>query len=537
MTTAPAVDVKDAPALSHRTIMVIFSGLMICLFLSTLDQTIVATILFNIVHDIGGTNGLSLASWVVTTYLLASTAVTPLYGKISDQFGRRPVYLVAVCLFVVGSVLCAFAQNMPELLVFRCIQGLGGGGLTSLAFTIMGDLLSPRERGKYQGLFYGVFTLGTAAGPLAGGLLSPHTIFGASGWRLAFFVSVPFGLVAMLLIAVLLRLPNKRRPHNVDYVGMALSIIGVTALLLVTSWGGHEFAWTSPLIIGLAIVGVVILVAFVGWERRAPEPVIPIALFRNPIFSVSNSIALIMGVCTTGVLTFVALFLQVINNDSPTVAGLSLLPLMVGLLFVSIVTGWLITKTGRYKIFPIIGLAVAAVGLVLLSRLDEKTTVLERDLYMTVIGIGMGMVMQVLTVSVQNSVERKDLGAATAVNPFARAMGGAFGTTLFGALLANQVARSVTRSLNGQPLPDGYKPTELPTVSAVHSWPAPTQVIYSHAFADALSVMCLTAAGFVVVAFILSLFLKELPLRTSTAAPAKAAPSAQPSSATAPAKV
>ncbi|AGL15961.1 MDR family MFS transporter [Actinoplanes sp. N902-109] len=531
----PPAPEPQQDGMSRRATMIVLSGLMLCLFLSTLDQTIVATALYQILTDIGGAEGLGQASWLVTAYLITSTATTPLYGKLSDLYGRKRVYLVAIALFMIGSALCGLAQNLPELITFRALQGVGGGGLTSLAFVVIGDLFSPRERGKFMGYIYGVFMLGTAAGPLIGGVFADHdTVLGADGWRWIFYANVPFGVAALALIIGFLRLPATRREHRIDFLGALLVAGGATTLILGAAMGGREYSWDSPVIIGLFAASLVQVAIFIWWERRAAEPVMSMKLWNNSIFSVTNALALIIGVASTGVLTFLALFLQVVNGDSPTEAGISLLPLMIGLLATSIITGRLITRTGRYKIFPIIGTAIALAGMILLASLDENTTVLARDLYLALIGIGMGLVMQVLTVAVQNSVERKDMGAATSANPFFRAMGGAVGTAVFGAILASRVSSYVTSELGTDRLPDGSGTSTVPAPSVVHGWPANVQGIFTDAFVHAMSIVCWTAAGFLTVAFVLTWLLKEVPLRT--AAPAAQAAKAAPAAAVAPAK-
>lgn len=390
-----------------------------------------------------------------------------------------------------------------------------------------------------MGYIYGVFAAGTAAGPLIGGLFADQdTILGAPGWRWIFYANIPFGLIAIAIITIFLKLPVVRRPHKIDFLGAFLVVAGVTAIIMATALGGNEFAWSSPTIIGLGAAGVVLVVLFAVWERKASEPIQSMALWRNSIFTVTTLIAFIMGVASTGILSFVALFLQIANGDS-TEAGISLLPLMLGLLFTSIITGNLITKTGRYKIFPVIGMLISCGGLVLLSRLDEHTSVVVRDLYMAVIGIGMGLVMQVLTVAVQNSVERKDMGAASAANPFFRAMGGALGTAAFGSILAARVTHHVTDGLNGRQLPGGVSLTSLPSPTEVRAWPADIQTIFTDAFVKAMSELSLIAAGFVAAGFVLVLFLKELPLKgaapAKAAAPAQAGPASPTANSTAPA--
>lgn len=492
----------------------VFSGILICLFLSTLDQTIVATGLYRIIGDIGQqSGGLGEASWIITAYLLASIASTPLYGKISDIYGRKPVYLFSIAVFTLGSVLCGFAQDLPQLIALRALQGIGAGGLQSLAFVIVGDVVAPRERARYQTLFFAVFTVGGIAGPLIGGaFVDAGTILGAEGWRWIFFANIPFSAGALALIGLFMRLPKPGVKHKIDFVGAVLSVAGVVSLLLVTAWGGREYAWGSATILGLASAGVVLLAVFVWWERRTPEPILPPHLFRNSIFTVSSALALIMGVTSTGVLAFLALYLEGARDTSPTAAGLGLLPLMLGLLFSSFFSARLIARTGRYRLYPIIGFAVSGIGMLLLSQLDENTSDVLRALYLAVVGVGMGFGVQVLTVAVQNSVERKDMGVATAANPFFRAMGGSFGTALFGAILTSTLISTLTDSLHGRPLPGGEPLSSIPSVTQVHTWPTATQDAFKHALSEGWSQVCLVAAGFLAAGFILSFFLKEVEL-------------------------
>lgn len=510
--------VPEAP-MAPRALRLVFGGILICLFLSTLDQTIVATALYGIIGDIGQqSGGLGQASWIITAYLLASIASTPLYGKISDIYGRKPVYLFSITVFMVGSVLCGLAHDLPQLIALRGLQGIGAGGLQSLAFVIVGDVVAPRERARYQTLFFAIFTVGGVAGPLIGGIfVDAGTLLGAAGWRWIFFANIPFSVAALALIGLFMRLPKPRVNHKIDFLGAALVVGGVVSLLLVTVWGGRQYAWSSGQVIGLAAAGVVLLALFVWWERRTAEPILPPHLFRNSIFTVSSVLALIMGVTSTGVLAFLALYLEGARDSSPTAAGLGLLPLMLGLLLSSFFSARLIAKTGRYRLYPIIGFAVSGVGMLLLSLLDENTADIYRVLYLAVVGVGMGFGVSVLTVAVQNSVERKDMGVATAANPFFRAMGGSFGTALFGAILTSTLVSSLTESQHGQPLPGGKALSSIPSVTEVHSWPAGVQEAFKHALSQGWSQVCLVAAGFLAVGFVLSFFLKEVELSSAPA--------------------
>ncbi|KAA9378077.1 MFS transporter [Microbispora cellulosiformans] len=507
------VEAAEAAPMAAGALRLVFGGILLCLFLSTLDQTVVATALYGIIADIGRSSGLGQASWIITAYLLTSIAATPLYGRLSDLYGRKPVYLVSISVFMVGSILCGLAGNMPELIVLRGLQGIGAGGLQSLAFVIVGDVVAPRERARFQTLFFAVFTIGGIAGPLIGGLfVSAGTLLGAAGWRWIFFANIPFSLTALALIGVFMRLPRPGLRHKIDVLGAVLVVAGVVSLLLVSVWGGQEYAWSSPQIIGLIVCGLLLLAAFVWWERRASEPILPMHLFRDSIFTVSSVLALVMGVTSTGVLAFLALYLEGAKDASPTEAGLGLLPLMLGLLLTSFFSARLIAKTGRYRPFPIAGFAVSGIGMVLLSLLDENTSGVIRSLYLAVVGMGMGLGIQVLTVAVQNSVERKDMGVATAAGPFFRAIGGSFGTALFGAILTTTLVADLRTSLNGQRLPSGRDVSSIPPVGEVHSWPAGIRAAFTHALTHGWSLVCLVAAGFLAAGFVLSWFLKEVEL-------------------------
>ncbi|MDP9241398.1 MAG: MFS transporter [Actinomycetota bacterium] len=429
MTAAPSAGTVhgEPPQMTHRQIMVVMSGLMLGVLLAALDQTIVSTALPRIVGEF---KALEHLSWVVTAYLLTSTASTPLYGKISDLYGRKPVFQFAIVVFLIGSILCGLAQSMGQLIAFRAIQGLGAGGLMVMAITIIGDVIPPRERGRYQGYFGGVFGVASVLGPLLGGYFTDHLT-----WRWIFYVNVPVGIAALFVVAAVLKMPHTRREHKIDYAGSALLVAAVSCLLLVTVWGGRQYAWTSAMIIALTAVGLVLSAAFVVREHYATEPILPLALFRNRVFSVANAITFIVGLAMFGGIVYIPVYLQIVKGRSPTESGLLLLPLMAGLLFASIGSGRIISRIGRLKIFPIIGTALMAVSLVLLSRLSVDTSQLIISADLVILGLGLGCVMQVLILAVQNAVDRRDMGAATSSTAFFRTLGGAFGTAIFGAVL------------------------------------------------------------------------------------------------------
>src|SRR4051794_34633192 len=486
---------------------------MLGMFLAALDQTIVSTALPTIVGELGGLNHLS---WVVTSYLLASTASTPLYGKLGDMLGRKPVFLFAVIVFLIGSVLSGLSQSMGELIAFRAIQGLGAGGLMVGAQAIIADVVPPRERGRYMGLIGSVFAVASVAGPLLGGFLV-ETI----SWRWVFYVNLPIGIVAVLIIVFKLHLHVPHHRHAIDFLGAALLTAGVCCLILVTTWGGNEYPWGSSTIIGLAIAGVVLILAFLVQERRAPEPIIPLNLFRSTVFSVASSLGFVIGLAMFGAIIFIPLFLQLVYGVSPTSSGLRMLPLMAGLLSASILSGRAISRIGRYKPFPIAGTAVTTLGMFLLSRLDVDTPPWLASVFMLVVGIGIGLTMQVLVLAVQNCAPPQDVGVATSAATFFRSMGGSLGVALFGAIFATRlgdelaslppdVAAKFSGGVNISP-------------AQVHALPAATLNQFLEAFVHALSPVFLVGAAMTLVAFGLSFALKEVPLRSSNRASAELA--------------
>ena len=439
--TQPDTATTSPPAMEHREILAVLSGLMLGMFLAALDQSIVSTALKTIVTDLGGAEHVS---WVVAAYLITSTVSTPLYGKISDLYGRKPVYQFAIGVFLLGSVVAGLSQNMLMLIVARAIQGLGGGGLLSLAFTIIGDMVSPRERGRYQGYFGAVFGLSSVAGPLLGGLLT-DTI----GWHWIFFVNVPVGVLAWLVVGARLNLPFTRREHHIDYLGALTLVAGVGAALLVTQWGGQQYAWASGRILGLSAASVLLLGAFLLVERRSPEPILPLRLFRNRTFSLVNAAQFIIALGMFGAIIYVPFYLQLVRGHSATEAGLLMIPVMVGILATSISSGLMISRIGRWKPFPVAGTAVFTVGLALMASITTTTSIWVLSAYLAVIGAGLGLTMQTLVLAVQNDSDPAELGVATSSVAFSRSLGGAIGTAIFGAIVT--AGTRFTTSPGGQP--------------------------------------------------------------------------------------
>ena len=490
---------------THRQIMVILSGLMTGMLLAALDQTIVSTALPTIVGDLGGLQHLS---WVVTAYLLASTASTPLYGKISDLYGRKPVFRFAIVVFLIGSALAGLSTQMWELIGARAIQGLGAGGLMALAFAIIGDVIPPRERGRYQGYFGAVFAVSSVAGPLLGGFFVEHL-----SWHWIFFINIPLGIVALVVTDRALHgLRHVRREHSIDYLGAGLLVAGVSTLLLGLVNGG-DAGWASAQTIGLLGGGLLLSAAFLLWEARAAEPILPLRLFRNRIFSVSSGIGFAIGFAMFGAIVFLPVYLQIVRGVSPTQSGLELLPLMAGLFTASVISGRRITTTGRYKRFPIAGTAITAVGLALLSTLGSDTPYWRTALFMLTLGVGIGLVMQVIVLAMQNSVDPRDMGVATSSATFFRSLGGTFGTALFGTILTNRLASELAQRLPAAAL-HGVNTSQLTgSPQVIAALPAAVREPVISSFVAALSTVFESAVPVVLLAFALTWFLQEIKLR------------------------
>jgi EmrB/QacA subfamily drug resistance transporter len=494
-------------ALTHRQILVVFSGLMAGMLLAALDQTIVSTALPTIVGELGGLDHLS---WVVTAYLLTTTASTPLYGKLSDIYGRRLMFQSAIVIFVVGSMLCGLSQDMLQLIVFRGIQGVGAGGLMAMAFAIIGDVIAPRERGRYTGYLGAVFAVASVAGPLLGGFFVDNLT-----WRWVFYVNVPIGALALVVTSSVLRLPFARRDHEIDFLGAALLVAGVSALLLGLVWGGSEYPWGSPTIVGLFCGSAVLTAVFLWWESRTPEPILALRLFRGRVFTTGVSLSFLLGAAMFGAIVFLPLFLQVATGASATNSGLLLLPLMAGIMFTSILSGRVIAKTGHYRKWPIAGMGIAGIGMYLLSTMDPQTGRGLSSLYMVVLGVGMGMVMQVLVLAVQNGATFEDLGVVTSSVNFFRSLGGSFGVSIFGVLFATLLDDKLAELVPPGALGSAGLNPEALTASPqqIHALPPDILVPVTQAMAESITAIFLWTVPILVIGVIIALALPELPLR------------------------
>lgn len=503
---------------SHAEIMVVVTALMLALLLSALDQTIVATALPKIASEL---HGLSKLSWVATAYLLTSAVSTPLYGKIGDMFGRKKIFQFSIVVFLLGSMLCGLSSSMNQLIIFRAFQGLGAGGLISLVFAIIGDVIPPRQRGKYQGYFGAMFGLASVIGPLLGGFFAnSNSILGVSGWRWIFYVNLPIGIIALIVIATRLHLPKRRLEHKIDYVGAGLIAFASTCLILLSVWAGVNYAWGSWQIISLAIAGIVGFVLFIINELKVSEPIIPMKLFRDNIFSVSIILSFITGVVFFAAILYIPEYQQVVRGYSPIKSGLLTIPLVFGLFLASLTTGRLITKFGHYRPYPIIGTVILMIGLFLFSLLSLHTSNLTLSIWMIVLGIGVGAILQVPTLAVQNSVPFEQMGAGTATATFARTIGSSFGGAIFGTILISRLNYHIKQLLPSNLVHGGHalsiNASSLSSGQASLSvLPKPIQSIILHSFVLSFRNMFIYALILSGVLLIISFFLKEAPLRDS----------------------
>ncbi|MFI8192920.1 MDR family MFS transporter [Streptomyces sp. NPDC085946] len=517
MTDASAA--QAGPDGRPRSVRVVLLALMIAMMLAMLDNMIIGTAMPTIVGELGGLEHLA---WVVTSYTLATAASTPIWGKLGDLYGRKSTFMTSIVIFLAGSALSGMAQDMGQLIAFRAVQGLGAGGLMVGVMAIIGDLIPPRERGKYQGMMAGVMALAMIGGPLVGGTITDHW-----GWRWAFYINLPLGAVALAAVGAVLHLPRKRSEARIDYLGAGLLTVGITAIVLVTTWGGTEYAWTSARIMELIGIGVAALVGFVFWQTRATEPVLPLHIFRSRNFTLMSVIGFITGFVMFGATLFLPLYQQSVQGASATNSGLLLLPMLGAMLVTSMVAGRVTTNTGRYKVFPVAGGALMVVGLYLLSTMDTGTSRFTSGVFMAVVGLGMGCLMQITMLVAQNSVEMKDMGVASSSSTLFRTLGSSFGVAIMGALFNHRVQDVMAERAGAL----GSKVTEQSAqldAASLAKLPEAAREAYQHAVSAGTHGAFLLGAAVAVVALVAAVFVKEVPLKGAGPKPSQDAPAPAP---------
>ncbi len=502
MAAAQPAPAQQQAAADRREIKIVLPALLLAILLAVLDQLIVGTALPRIVGDLGGVAHLS---WVVTAYVLASTVTTPLYGKLGDLYGRKKLFMASVVIFLAGSALSGLAQSMTQLIGFRALQGLGAGGLMVGAIAILGEMVSPRERGKYMGYIMAVMMIATIGGPLAGGLITDHF-----SWRWVFYINLPIGGFTLVYLARVLRLPLHRTEHSIDYLGAAALGVAATAIVLVSTWGGTQYAWGSGRILGLVAIAVAATVAFLLAEARAAEPILPLYLFRNANFALVSGLSFLAGLAMLGAITFLPLYQQTVQGASATVSGLLLTPMMIGVMVTSIIAGQFTTRTGRYKVLPIAGSVGMGAGMYLLSMLGVSTTRLTSGTFLVVLGLGMGLLMQTISLIAQNSVELKDIGVASSSRLFFQQIGGSIGVSVFGAIFARRLTDALSARLPGTHL---RAPGGQVNPATVAGLPPTIRHDVFFAISHAIDGVFIWAAPAMVAALAVALFIKEIPLR------------------------
>jgi len=511
-------------AVPRPNLFIVLPGLMLAMMLAMLDNMVVGTAMPKIVGELGG---LSKLSWVVTAYVLGTTVSTPIWGKLGDLYGRKKIFLTSIVMFLVGSMISGAAgefswlndhiTGMTQLIAFRAFQGLGAGGLMVGTFAIIGDLVPPRERGKYQGMMGGIMAIAMIAGPLVGGFITDNY-----SWRWIFYMNLPIGGVALFMLITFMHLPKYRTEHRIDWLGAGLLAVGITALVLITTWGGKEYGWASAQILGLAALALVTLVAFILVERRVPEPILPLHIFKDRNFSLVSGIGFLVGFALFGAIAFLPLYQQTVQGASATNSGLLLLPMMLGVMATSFTIGFLITKTGKYRLYPIIGGVIMAVAMFLLTRLADDTTKGESTVYFVILGLGMGFLMQTTLLIAQNSVQLKDMGVASSTATFMRSIGGSFGVSVFGAVFTSRLKDDIGKTLGQQAAAQIDKVGGNLQADQLAALPAPVKHGFFHAIAYATSGLFWWALAFAVLVPVLAWFIKEVPLRGRAPGEAKA---------------